>query len=526
MPQVDELERLANGVLWPGFLGDRVPAWLAEALTAGLAGVVYFAQNLDGDTAALSDEIHRLAPHALIGIDEEGGSVTRLETRTGSTLPGAAELGALDDIAATRATGYEIGRRVAAIGADVVIAPVADVNTDPRNPVIGVRAFGSDTDLVARHVAAAVDGIQATGLAACVKHYPGHGDTRTDSHHALPRLSIGPAEIERVHLPPFEAAVSAGVRAVMTAHICAPHWGDEPATLNRNVLARLRSTGFEGVIVTDALDMAAIRETVGIGGGAVQALAAGADLLCIGNPTNPRETALPDQDERDHREARDAIVAALRSGELLRERVEQAAQRVAALAQDVRARGPVPDVDFDGDAISARALRIDGDLAPIPDAPTAVIDLRRASTLAVDSAAGHVSRTLAAGGEVLALVAETAPDEVVDQAARIAREGTAIVLADRPDPGTPQRRILDRIRAVAPRTPTVNVGLAVHGAADAGAVITASAASLSAARAARRALLRHPRPRPEPIHPESTGAGPATPDHQPTENEETHDRPR
>src|SRR5690606_40794652 len=122
------------GVLWPGFLGDRVPDWLAEALTAGLAGVVYFAQNLDGDAAALSDEIHRLAPHALIGIDEEGGSVTRLEARTGSTLPGAAELGALADIAATRATGSAIGRRLAATRAGVIIAPVADVHHDPPTP--------------------------------------------------------------------------------------------------------------------------------------------------------------------------------------------------------------------------------------------------------------------------------------------------------------------------------------------------------------------------------------------------------
>src|SRR5690606_20854673 len=119
--------------------------------------------------------MHRSAPQALIGIDEEGGSVTRLETATGSTLPGAAQLGMLDDVTATRATGYEIGRRVDAVGADVVIAPVADVNTDPRNPVIGVRAFGSSTDLVSRHVAAAVRGIQSTGVAACAKHYPGHG---------------------------------------------------------------------------------------------------------------------------------------------------------------------------------------------------------------------------------------------------------------------------------------------------------------------------------------------------------------
>ncbi|WP_193596459.1 glycoside hydrolase family 3 protein [Microbacterium sp. YJN-G] len=487
MAHADELERLVNGVLWPGFLGGDVPGWLAEALGDGLAGVVYFAQNLDGDTAALSADIHRIAPHALIGIDEEGGSVTRLETRTGSTVPGAAELGMLDDTDATRATGREIGRRVDAIGADVVIAPVADVNTDPRNPVIGVRAFGSTTELVSRHVAAAVDGIQSTGLAACAKHYPGHGDTHTDSHHDLPRIALDQGEIERVHLPPFDAAVRAGVRAIMTAHICASHWGDVPATLNPLVLGGLRERGFEGVIVTDALDMAAIRETIGIGGGAVRALAAGADLFCIGNPTNPGAAMLPDQDERDYRSARDAVVAAIRAGELPRSRVEEAARRVAAMAEAVRGRAPIADVigtPFDGDAISDRALRIDGEIAPLADIPTTVIDLRRSSSLAVDSAASHVALAIAAGGAFVRLEPETATDARIDAAAAGADQ--AVVLVDRLDADAAQRAALDRIRAVRPDIPAVNVGLPVAGA---GGVITASAASLVAARAARRALL-------------------------------------
>jgi len=481
-----EIERLANAVLWPGFLGSEVPDWLADALRDGLAGVVYFAQNLGGDTKALSAEIHRIAPHALIGIDEEGGSVTRLETTTGSTIPGAAELGALDDVEATRATGYEIGRRVAAIGADVVIAPVADVNTDPRNPVIGVRAFGSDTSLVSRHVAAAVTGIQDAGVAACAKHYPGHGDTHTDSHHDLPRITLDQAEIERVHLPPFTAAVDAGVLSIMTAHIAAPQWGDAPATLNPLVLGRLRAAGFDGVIVTDALDMAAIRESVGIGGGAVRALAAGADLLCIGNPTNPGDAMLADQDERDYREARDAVVAALRSGELSRERVEEAARRVAVMAAAVRDRGPAAETPFDGDAIADRAVRVDGSFPAFEDAPTTVIDLRRASSLAVDSAASHVAQALAVGGETFRIDAEHAADADIDAALRSAGTGQSVVLVDRIDVGSPQRVALDRIRDAIPGVVTVNVGLPV---ADAGTVITASAASLLAARAARRALL-------------------------------------
>ncbi|MGB4136575.1 MAG: glycoside hydrolase family 3 N-terminal domain-containing protein, partial [Microbacterium sp.] len=322
----DERRRLANGVVWPGFLGDRVPGWLQRELSDGLAGVVYFAQNLRGDVAALSADIRRSAPLALIGLDEEGGSVTRLETETGSTLPSPAQLGVVDDESATRATGAEIARRCAELGIDVVLGPVADVNTDPRNPVIGTRSFGADPALVSRHVAAAVRGIQGAGLAACAKHYPGHGDTRLDSHHDLPRVELTAAEMAGTHLPPFAAAVSAGVGAIMTAHIVVPEWGEQPATLNPRVLGMLRAHGFDGVLVTDALDMAAIRESVGLGGGAVQALVAGADLLCVGNPTNPGPAMLVDQDERDFLAVRDAIVAALHTGVLSRDRVEEAAR--------------------------------------------------------------------------------------------------------------------------------------------------------------------------------------------------------
>jgi len=487
MPQADELTRLVNGVLWPGFLGDEVPDWLAAALTDGLAGVVYFAQNLGGDVTALSAEIHRLAPHALIGIDEEGGSVTRLETTTGSTLPGAAELGLLDDVEATQQTGYEIGRRVDAIGGDVVLAPVADVNTDPRNPVIGVRAFGATPDLVARHVAASVLGIQSAGVAACAKHYPGHGDTHTDSHHDLPRLTLSQDEIDTVHLPPFTAAIAADVQAIMTAHITAPQWGDAPATLNPRVLGALRESGFTGVIVTDALDMAAIRESVGIGEGAVRALAAGADLLCIGNPTNPRELLHDDQDERDYLTARDAIISAVRAGELSQDRVAEAARRVATMASTVRTRGPAAEAPFNADDISDRALRREGDFTPLDDAPTTVIDLRRASSLAVDSAASHVALALAANGQIIRRDAQRATDAEIDDAVRGIGDAQSVVLVDRLEVGTAQRAARDRIRRALPGIVTVNVGLHVD---DAGTVITASAAGLTSARAARRALLR------------------------------------
>lgn len=454
----DDLTRLANGVLWPGFLGTRAPDWLLDELRDGLVGVVYFGQNISDGLADLSGEILAANPDALIGIDEEGGSVTRLETGTGSTLPGAAQLGRLDDAEATRATGAELARRVAAIGGNVVLGPVADVNTDPRNPVIGVRSFGSDENLVARHVVAEVAGIQSGPVAACVKHFPGHGDTHLDSHHALPVIDLDVEEFERVHLAPFRRAIRAGVDTIMTAHIVVPAWGPEPATLNPRVLGMLRDEGFEGVIITDALDMAAIRETVGLGGGAVKALAAGADLLCIGNPTNPGDAAHPDQDRRDFLATRDGIVAALRDGSLSRERVADAARRVSALASRLRARADSREaVPFDAEAIVERAVT-----GATADAQAlSVVDARRRSTLAVDSAAAYVAEVLAQDGYRVRLdvarVDVSEQDAALDAA--IAAPGLTVILVDRPDADDAQRALVARAASRDPDAVAVNVGL-------------------------------------------------------------------
>lgn len=459
----DELERLAHGVLWPGFYGTEAPAWLLDALRDGLAGAVYFGQNVGEGLSGLSEQILEANPAALIGIDEEGGSVTRLESGGGSTLPGAAQLGLVNDLAATEATGAELARRVRAIGGNVVLGPVADVNTDPRNPVIGVRSFGSDEHVVSRHAVAEIEGLQRGGVAACVKHFPGHGDTHVDSHHALPEISLDVEEFERVHLAPFRAAVAAGVDTIMTAHIVVPAWGAEPATLNPRILGMLREWGFEGVIVTDALDMAAIRETVGIGAGAARALAAGADLLCIGNPTNPGRETFPDQDRRDFLVARDGIVQALRDGSLPRARVEEAARRVAALSQTLRARSvdargeESPDAAYPGEEIVRRAVRG----AQREASSLAVLDVRRRASLAVDSAAAYVASTLAGGGHVSRLDVARSSAEQQDAALDdvIAAEGVTVVLIDRPDADDAQRALVESAARRDPEAVVVNVGL-------------------------------------------------------------------
>ncbi|WP_029261830.1 MULTISPECIES: glycoside hydrolase family 3 N-terminal domain-containing protein [unclassified Microbacterium] len=488
----DELARLANGVLWPGFFGTEAPEWLRAELRHGLAGVVYFGQNVGEGLPALSAAILDANPDALIGIDEEGGSVTRLESATGSTVPGAAQLGLLDDLVASEKTGAELARRVRAVGANVVLGPVADVNTDPRNPVIGVRAFGDDEALVSRHVVATIDGIQDAAVAACVKHFPGHGDTHMDSHHSLPEITLDLEEFERVHLEPFRAAVDAGVDAVMTAHIVVPAWGEQPATLNPRVLGKLRDWGYDGVIITDALDMAAIRETVGLGGGAALALAAGADLLCIGNPTNPGDAALPDQDERDFRAARDGIVAALRDGSLSRERVEEAARRVAALAAKLRAaadRDQETADDFDAAEVVRRVLMVTGD-TPAAASELAVIDARRRSTLAVDSAGSYVANALADDGLRVRLDVASTPlaeqDRVLDEV--VAAPGTTVLLIDRPDTDAAQRALVERAAVRDPAAVVVNVGLPTTNPLPLPTVEVAAASRLGA-QMARDALL-------------------------------------
>ncbi|MGF3057300.1 glycoside hydrolase family 3 N-terminal domain-containing protein [Microbacterium sp. YY-01] len=469
------LRRLASGVLWPGFIGTRVPPWLAAALKEGLAGVVYFGHNISADTTALSEQIHQLNPHALIGIDEEGGSVTRLEAASGSTLPGHAQLGMVNSLHATEKVGYELARRCATEGIDIVIAPVADVNTNAANPVIGVRSFGSDTATVAAHTAAMITGIQRGGLSACAKHFPGHGDTAVDSHHGMPTITASTDEVCSIHLPPFVAAINAHVDAIMTAHIRIPEWGDEPATLNPTILARLRDAHFTGVIVTDAIDMAAIRDTRGLGEGAVQALAAGVDLVCIGNPTNPGAAARPDQDEHDYREALDAVVDALATGRLSTERIEQAHARVAALAAQAAQRrsaasGNHPPLDTaELHRIAQASVRIHGTPWTHPDQPVPVLDIRRHSTLAVDSTSNHVARALAAGGPISRVHPDvqkngTLRDELsellsadtsVDPAPAA---GPVVVVVDRFELGSPQRELVRAFAREHDDLTVVNVG--------------------------------------------------------------------
>ncbi|TWJ30129.1 beta-N-acetylhexosaminidase [Micromonospora sagamiensis] len=348
--------------------------------------MVLFARNVvdPAQVAALTAALRAERPDVIVAIDEEGGDVTRIESGPGSSRPGNLALGAVDDPALTEEVARDLGVELAAAGVTLNYAPDADVNSNPDNPVIGVRAFGADPALVARHTAAWVRGLQAGGVAACAKHFPGHGDTRVDSHHDLPRITADRARLDTGELVPFRAAIAAGAQAVMTGHLLVPALDPTlPATLSRRVLTDLLrdELGFHGVVVTDAVEMRAVADTYGLTGVAVRALAAGADAICVGGEHADEETA---------RRLRDGIVAAVVDGELPEERLAEAAKRVGQLAAwttTARAdRSRYAGSNGVGLAAARRAVRVTvgdgGPLTPLT-APAHVVEFAPPRNIAI-----------------------------------------------------------------------------------------------------------------------------------------------
>jgi beta-N-acetylhexosaminidase len=380
------LRGLALGTLLPAFPGSRLPDWALRLIGQGLGGFALFGDNIEGpdQVAALTARLHAIRPDVIIATDEEGGDVTRLCYAHGSPYPGNAALGVVDDVDLTLAIYRAIGEELAAAGITMDMAPAVDVNSIDDNPAIGTRSFGAEPQRVAAHAAAAVIGLQDAGVAACAKHFPGHGATAMDSHLGLPIVDASEDLLRQRELPPFRAAIEAGVRAVMTAHIRVPLLtGDLPATFSPNVLIGLlrKELGFAGAIVSDALEMQGASGTIGIPEAAVRALLAGNDLLCFGG-----ELAKP---TGSHAEAEalveataTAIVEAVRAGRLTAERLDQAAARNAALAGSAGA-GRINGYDTElGLTAARRALRIEGNL-PASFAGSVLVQLEPSSTVAV-----------------------------------------------------------------------------------------------------------------------------------------------
>jgi len=376
-----DLRRLALGTLLPGFAGPRAPRWLLDLLGQGLAGVVLFERNVvdgsDDATAALTETLRRARPDLLVAIDEEGGDVTRLDAGEGSDLPGAAALGLVDDEHLTARVAASLGRRLRTSGITVNLAPVADVDAEELSPIVGTRSFGTDAERVARHVAAFVDGQQRNRVAATVKHFPGHGATAEDSHYTVPAVTAPIEVIRERELVPFRAAIAAGVQAVMTAHVRYPALDDVPATLSPRILTDLLrdEMGFDGVVMSDGLDMHAISRTVGHSEGAVRALAAGVDALCIGG-----ESTGPDIVEQ----LVGAISTAVREGRLTVDRLRDAARRVQGLRDWTRSPAESSPRERPGDEAARRALVAHG-VTALDRAPL-VLECHDEPTVAV----GHV----------------------------------------------------------------------------------------------------------------------------------------
>ncbi len=421
MSSIDpDIRRLALSTLLLGFVGPVPPRWILDALADGLGGLVLFGSNLgDGtDVRTLTDRLRAAAGRdVVLATDEEGGDVTRLDTVRGSASPGAAALGHLDEPATTEEVYAALANRLAEAGITMNLAPVADVNLEPANPVIGVRSFSADPEVAARHVAAAVRGTQRGGVAACVKHFPGHGATESDTHHEVAVLRRSRAQLATAELVPFAAAVREGVQSVMTGHLVVPDLDpDNLATVSAATTALLRKElGYDGPIVTDAIEMKALSGSIGMVAGYVAALRAGADVIETG------ALDYPDLIELIPR----AVHEAVEDGSLDIERLQQASRRAAALT---RTPAVVPVDDGRLADLGRRCVEVSGAL-PALERPL-VVECRTPNNMATGELPWSIAdRCLDAlpGSESLVVTGPVAPDEL---RARSAGRGLIAVVRD------------------------------------------------------------------------------------------------
>ncbi|MBM3116491.1 beta-N-acetylhexosaminidase [Jeongeupia naejangsanensis] len=327
----------------------------------------------------------------LISLDQEGGMVMRIEQGV-TPIPAAMAFQAAGSTADCEKLSQINGEEMRQIGLNMNLAPVLDVNNNPLNPVIGVRAYGEDAETVIEYGLAAVRGLQHAGMIATAKHFPGHGDTATDSHYAMSVVPHDKARLKAVELAPFQAAIDAGVDAIMTAHVAFPAIEPDaamPATLSKNVLTGLlrEEMGFKGVVISDCLEMAAISEGVGVAVGAVGTLQAGADIVLVSHLEERQQAAV------------EAVLQAVERGEISEARIDEALARVMVLKRSkavqewqnapVEPQGLMKTESLAlARKVQAAALQVQGDFQPLDlSKPVTLITVEVRSRSEIDEVA-------------------------------------------------------------------------------------------------------------------------------------------
>ncbi|MCW3059745.1 MAG: beta-glucosidase-related glycosidase [Capsulimonas sp.] len=321
-------------------------AALIDELAVG--GVILMGRNVGSleETRAMLAEMQELAaarglPPLFVATDQEGGRVSRFIPPHYTRFPVAKTIGDTADFDNARQAARAIAQELKAVGLNWDFAPVLDVNNNPKNPVIGDRSYGDDPDLVAKMGVAAVRGFQDdAGLLACGKHFPGHGDTEVDSHLALPTIGVDRARLDAVELVPFRAAIAAGLAGIMTSHILFTELDAAlPATLSPTILTGILrgDLGYEGLIITDCLEMKGVADQWGSAEASVLALEAGADILLCCH-TWETQVAI-----------RDAVTAAVRNGRITEARIEESLARIAAAKKRwISKQNVIAEIDFAG----------------------------------------------------------------------------------------------------------------------------------------------------------------------------------
>ena len=317
------LRRQIGQLLIAGFAGEQIPIELRSlAREFGLGGVILFARNVvePDQVAELSFEASRLVPHlpVWVSVDQEGGRVARLKAPF-TEWPPMATLGRSGDVVLAERFARALAAELKAVGITFDYAPVLDVQTNPQNTVIGDRALAEKAEEVARLGSAIARTLQAEGIAACGKHFPGHGDTTADSHHELPLVEHPPDRLRAIEFVPFRSAIEAGVSSIMTAHVFVPSLDDtRPATLSKRVVTGIlrEELGFGGVILSDDLEMKAIASEYSVPSATVMAIEAGCDGVLICSADHDTQAA-----------SLEALVHAVEEGSLPLARVNDALAR-------------------------------------------------------------------------------------------------------------------------------------------------------------------------------------------------------